>query len=193
MSVTVKVCGITRAADADFAVASGADALGFNFYPKSPRYIDPAHAAAMTTPDVLRVGIFVDTSLRDIAEVARKARLDVVQVYGDQTPAFNFPLPVWKAFRVTPEWTGAACGWAEAVLLDGPTPGEGTPFDWKAAGRMSTRFLIAGGLDGDNVAEAIRTARPWGVDACSRLESAPGIKDPEKVARFIQAARTAIV
>ena len=80
---------------------------------------------------------------------------------------------------------------AEAVLLDGPVPGSGTAFDWAQAQGLRTPFLLAGGLDADNVAEAIRIAHPCGVDACSRLESSPGIKDPRKVARFVQAARAA--
>jgi phosphoribosylanthranilate isomerase len=189
----VKICGITRAEDAVAAVDAGADALGFNFYLNSPRYIDPALAGEIDSRGALRVGIFVDATPAAATAAARLARLDVLQLYGGCGAAEYVPFRVWKAYRVTAGWTPPADTGAEAVLLDGPAPGTGAAFDWQVARKVQVPFLLAGGLDADNVAEAIRVTRPWGVDACSRLESAPGIKDSEKVARFIQAARTALL
>jgi phosphoribosylanthranilate isomerase len=191
MSVKVKICGITRQEDADDAARAGADALGFNFYEKSPRYIDAERAGSIQTDGILRVGVFVNSSPDQVREIARTARLDVVQLHGDERSSDYLPLHVWKAYRVTPGWTVPDQDAADAILLDGPVPGTGSSFDWSIAQQVQGRFLLAGGLDAENVAEAIRITRPWGVDACSRLESSPGIKDSEKVARFIQAARTA--
>jgi phosphoribosylanthranilate isomerase len=189
----VKICGITSQADADAAIEAGASALGFNFYRQSPRYLSPATAAAIrTTPDVLRVGIFVDESPADVAAVAAEAVLDIVQLHGSENPRDYAPLRIWKAFRVTngTELQFAAAG-AEAVLLDGPSPGSGEAFDWSLAQDCGTRLILAGGLDPENVKAAIEAVRPWGVDACSRLESAPGIKDHKKLQRFVAAARMA--
>jgi phosphoribosylanthranilate isomerase len=193
MSITIKICGITRAEDAESAIAAGADALGFNFYEKSPRYIAPDRVSAMATAGVLRVGVFVNAPPDAVSRIARTARLDIVQLHGDEDPADYAPLRIWKAYRVTREWTVPARSNAEAILLDGPAPGSGAAFDWTLADRIPVPFLIAGGLDADNVMRAIRITNPWGVDACSLLESAPGVKDPGKVARVIRAARTATV
>lgn len=177
----VKVCGITNQEDAD--AAAGADAIGFNFYPKSPRYVRPDVAAGIHTT-ALRVGVFVDLPAAEVASIAAEARLDVVQLHGSEQVGDYLPLRVWKAFRVT---LGDAEG-AEAVLLDGPAPGSGEAFDWSRVGATEVRLILAGGLGPDNVAEAIRQVRPWGVDACSRIESAPGKKDHDKMRRFIEAA-----
>ena len=179
----VKVCGITTQEDAAAAEQAGADALGFNFYPKSPRYLSPAAAARISSTS-LRVGVFVDAPPSAVQAIAEEAGLDVVQLHGSER-ASDYPgLRVWKAFRVT---LGDAAG-AEAVLLDGPAPGSGEPFDWGRVPSTSLRLILAGGLGPDNVAEAIRQVRPWGVDACSRIESAPGRKDHDKMRRFIETA-----
>ena len=205
----VKVCGITNQADAD--AAAGAGALGFNFYRPSPRYVDPESAAAIVTPaGVLRVGVFVNEPRA--VEIARQARLDVIQLHGDEQAA-PAGFPVWKAFRVTSDFSMDRLTFpAEAFLLDAPGElygGSGHTFDWtrakgaadwtraKGAADWSRakgaerKILLAGGLGPDNVQQAIATARPWGVDACSRLELRPGIKDHTKVARFIELALTA--
>src|SRR5687767_11006099 len=121
----VKVCGITNQDDANAAEKAGADALGFNFYPKSPRYIKPADAARIRT-NVVRVGVFVDEPPASVAAIAHEAGLDIVQLHGAECAADYVPLRVWKAFRVT---LGEAEG-VEAVLLDGPAPGTGESFDW---------------------------------------------------------------
>jgi phosphoribosylanthranilate isomerase len=180
----IKICGITNREDALAAVDAGASALGFNFYPKSPRYITPDAAAeiAMDLP-ILKVGVFVDN--------LAPTNMDVLQLHGNESPE-DVPAGrrVWKAFRVTPEWDASimsAFSNVEAFLLDGPTPGAGISFDWRKATGMK-QVILAGGLGPDNVAEAIRQARPWGVDACSRLERAPGLKDHDKVRRFVRAA-----
>ncbi len=181
----VKVCGITRREDALVAAEAGASAIGFIFYPDSPRYIAPERAAALGEGlDLWKVGIFVDEAPWDIAAVMQTAHLDVAQIYGgDVIPGTR----VWRAFRVTEAsgWGGAA----EAILLDGEK--NGASFDWSLARRAAEKVIVGGGLDASNVAEAIRIAEPWGVDASSKLESAPGIKDHDKVRAFVKAAREA--
>lgn len=184
----VKVCGITRREDAEVAVNAGASAIGFIFVPKSPRYVKPETAAELGEGlNILKVGIFVDEQAEAIEAVARAAKLDVVQLYGGETPIDS---RVWRAFRVNQGIDRAAIGSAEAVLLDGPANGLG--FDWTQAQGIADRVIVAGGLTPDNVAEAIRVARPWGVDASSGLEAAPGIKDHDKVRRFVQRAQEAL-
>ncbi len=183
----VKVCGITRREDAEVAVEAGASAIGFIFVATSPRCVAPETAAALGEGlDVLKVGIFVDQPASAIEAVARAAKLDVVQLYGGETPLDS---RVWRAFRVNQGIDRNRIGGAEAVLLDGPANGQG--FDWTEAQGIAERIIVAGGLTPDNVAEAIRIARPWGVDASSGLESAPGIKDHDKVRRFVKRAQEA--
>ncbi|HLK65095.1 MAG TPA: phosphoribosylanthranilate isomerase [Bryobacteraceae bacterium] len=195
----LKICGITNQTDADAAIEAGATAVGFNFYPHSPRYIAPAHAAAITSnPGVLRVGVFVNESPARVEEIARIASLHVAQLHGDETPA-DYPasLSVWKAVRVTASFDSSVyddCP-AEALLLDGPAAGlyggAGKTFNWSLAGVSTRRIILAGGLDASNVAQAIALVRPWGIDACSRIESAPGKKDHKKMTDFLEAARRA--
>lgn len=190
----VKVCGITNREDAMAAVEAGAGALGFNFYPKSPRYIAPADAAAIAVPPgILRVGVFVNEPR--VREIVAEAGLDIAQLHGNETEAPE-GVRVWKAFRVNNVFRleDIEAFPAEAFLLDTPTElygGSGHTFDWSRARGASRRILLAGGLDADNVETAIRVARPWGVDACSRLESSPGRKDHSRMARFIAAALAA--
>ena len=192
----VKVCGITSTEDAQAAITAGATAVGFNFYPKSPRYITAEKAAGIETPEgVLRVGVFVNEPSDTLRAIARSATLDIVQLHGDEPPeALPCDLRVWKAFRVDARFTPTQLDSypVEAFLLDGPAGkeygGNGQPFAWAAAAGLHHRILIAGGLDASNVGLAIRAAHPWGVDACSRLESAPGRKDNDKVRAFVRAA-----
>jgi phosphoribosylanthranilate isomerase len=205
----IKICGITRREDALAAVDAGASAIGFIFYPKSPRYVRPEQARELGQGvTALKVGVFVDESPASIEEVMRSAKLDVVQIYGGTVSAGT---RVWRAFRMPVESCdmvesvmaleeAGVFSNADAVLLDGP--GNGASFDWEFARGLrealrdepggAERVIIAGGLDASNVAEAIRAAEPWGVDASSRLESAPGIKDHKKVREFIRAARAAV-
>jgi phosphoribosylanthranilate isomerase len=180
----IKICGITRREDALAAVEAGASALGFIFYPKSPRYVTPSAAAELGDGiEAWRVGVFVDESPTAVEAVMRAAKLDVAQIYGGAIPE---DIRVWKAFR--PSDTVSPEG-AEAILLDGPA--NGISFDWTVARDAAHKIIVAGGLDASNVGEAIRIAKPWGVDASSKLESAPGIKDHEKVRAFVKAAREA--
>jgi phosphoribosylanthranilate isomerase len=180
----VKICGITRRQDAEAAADAGASAIGFVFYPKSPRCIAPQDAAELGRDlPVWKVGVFVDETAASVEAVMRAARLDVAQLYGGETPA---GARIWRAWRVTDAFDESVARGAEALLLDGPA--NGISFDWSKARGAAERVILAGGLDAGNVAEAIRIARPWGVDASSRLESAPGVKDPEKVRRFVRAA-----
>jgi phosphoribosylanthranilate isomerase len=190
----LKICGITTLHDAQAATAAGATAIGFNFYPGSPRYITPDRAAAIPTPTgVRRVGVFVNESPAGIEKIARIAALDTAQLHGDESPA-DYPtqLTVWKAARINGDFTFQPYADlpAEAVLLDGPA--SGLTFDWTLAAARRQRIIIAGGLDATNVARAIELAHPWGVDACSRIESCPGIKDHVKMQAFLQAAKAAL-
>jgi phosphoribosylanthranilate isomerase len=191
--MTIKVCGITSREDAVAAVACGATALGFNFYPRSPRCVEPETAREMGAGlPVLKVGVFVNEPAARVAEILRVANLDVAQLHGDEGPA-QYPAGarVWKAVRVDSAFDMRA--WdtcpAEALLLDGQSSGKS--FDWHLAAQAAHKIIVAGGLDAGNVARAIALARPWGVDACSKLESAPGKKDHAKMAAFVKAAREA--
>ncbi len=202
----IKVCGITRLEDAIHAVREGATAVGFNFYPGSPRYVDfgrGAILASVVPRNVLKVGVFVDETSERIMEVARAVSLDVVQLHGNEPP-FDCealePLRVWKAVRIADGWNpdSLADYSCEAFLLDTAGDrdlrgGTGRSFPWEIARRAARhgRIIIAGGLDGSNVVEAIHTGAPWGVDASSKLESAPGVKDPKKVREYLGNARRA--
>lgn len=196
----VKICGITTVEDAQASVQAGADAIGLNFYPPSPRYVTPGQAALISVAipkQVLTVGVFVSPTLAELTAVMQQVRLDVVQVHGT-LPTLPNPLPwrLWQAARMDDQFTAAQlAGPAEAYLLDTPAQhlhgGTGQTFDWHRAQGLPKPIVLAGGLAADNVAEAIATARPWGVDACSRLESRPGYKDAYQVQQFIAAARAA--
>jgi phosphoribosylanthranilate isomerase len=183
----VKVCGITRREDAEVAVHAGASALGFVFVSSSPRCVTPVQAAALGDGlAVWKVGIFAGETAASIEAVMRTARLDIAQIYGGEAPQ---SARVWKAFRVAGKPEAVGQDSCEAVLLDGLA--NGRSFDWTLARGVGDKIIVAGGLDASNVADAIRAARPWGVDACSGLESGPRIKDHEKVRRFVAAALNA--
>jgi phosphoribosylanthranilate isomerase len=203
--VIVKICGITNQEDADAAIVGGATAIGFNFYSRSPRYIAPDRAAAIASaPGILRVGVFVNQEGARVDEVARIASLAVAQLHGDETPA-DYPaaVAVWKAARVSEGFRFSEYEQlpANALLLDGAAAelygGAGKTFDWSLlkmhlATHTTRRIILAGGLDASNVAQAVALVHPWGVDACSRIESAPGKKDHIKMNEFLQAARAAL-
>lgn len=196
----VKVCGITNAEDAAAAIDDGANAIGFNFYASSPRYIAPERAAEIPTANgVRRVGVFVNEAPRRVEEIARIAGLDVAQLHGEETMSeYPAAVMVWKAVRVSAgfDFAGFADSATEALLLDGPAGnlygGAGINFDWHLARATVRRIVLAGGLDASNVEEAVAIARPWGVDACSRIESSPGKKDHRKMLEFVRAARKAL-
>lgn len=194
----VKICGVTNLEDALAASEGGARALGFNFYPRSPRYIDWESAArwiSSVPAGVWKVGVFVNEPPDKVSALARCLGLDVVQLHGDETPA-DYPqgLRVWKAARVGGAFRISDIDQdpAEAVLLDSPANGgyggSGKTFDWSVAAGSTKKIIIAGGLDAGNVRQAIEQAKPWGVDACSGIECVPGRKDHGKMARFLKAA-----
>ena len=205
----VKICGITNLEDALLSAGFGADALGFNFYEKSPRYISPEKARGITDrlPEgVLKVGVFANELLDKIIETAEIARLDAIQLHGDESPEFvsrmrdRTSAEIIKALRVTAEFEPAEslAYDADAILLDAFSPdelgGTGDTFDWEIAARVSAlnpRLYLAGGLKPENVYTAIEAVRPYAVDACSGLEIRKGKKDPEKVEMFIQSIRNA--
>ncbi len=202
----VKVCGLTREEDALAAVEAGADAVGFVFWPRSPRAVAPEVAGRIgrsLPPSAVRVGVFVDASPDEMARVADVAGLDLQQLHGDEPPASAQELcrPAWKALRVdagfasrdAARWSGLVSG----LLLDtraAAPGGTGTTFDWALArhAREHASFLmLAGGLSSANVEAAIAAARPDGVDVSSGVEQAPGRKDPEKIRAFVAAVRRA--
>jgi phosphoribosylanthranilate isomerase len=198
----VKVCGITTLEDALRAADLGADALGFIFYPKSPRYISPPEAAEIIRglpPFVASVGVFVDCPTDEIDSIAATCSLTAAQLHGSETPEFcdQFRMKVIKAFRVRdarlpPEIDRYR---TDAILLDafveGSPGGTGRTFAWEVA-REAKRFgrvILAGGLNCENIRDAIETVRPYAVDVSSGVETAPGKKDPVRLAEFLKKAK----
>ena len=192
----VKICGITRLEDAEAAVEAGAGAIGFIFWPNSPRFVDPHRArriAAALPPFVTAVGVFVNQPLEYVKGVASLVRLGAVQLHGDETPAFAalVPGPVIKAVPAGSD-TGA---WSSRVrlLLDVHDPvargGTGRTVDWAAAADLAAQrgILLAGGLTPDNVADAVAQVRPFGIDVSSGVERAPGIKDHQRLRALFEA------
>jgi phosphoribosylanthranilate isomerase len=198
----VKICGITNIEDARLCVKFGADALGFNFYRKSPRFIEVEKAREIIEQlhgEVLKVGVFVNESLENIAEIAITAKLDAIQLHGEETPKFcreikqKTNLEIIKAFRVSPDFTpeDVLKYDVDAILLDAYNPkehgGTGETFDWEIAKKVreiSPKMYLAGGLWAGNVEIAIRKVEPYGVDSCSLLEKRNGKKDEEKIRLF---------
>lgn len=198
----VKICGVTSEEDALLAVAMGADAIGFNFVPSSPRFLAVGRAADIAKrlpPEILTVGIFRNEAPARVVDLTHQAGLRAAQLHGhesaDDTRWVRERVPfVIKVFPGgDPELARAAAYNADVVMLDSASPGSGRVFDWSLAegAPSGLRILLAGGLTPDNVAEAIERVRPWGVDVASGTESAPGVKDPSLVRRFISAAKEA--
>ena len=204
-ALRVKICGITSAADARLAVDASADALGFNFVEGTPRFVTPAAAAAIIAelpPFVTPVGIFWDHPAGHVKAVAEQCRLGALQFHGDEPPEslVDHRLPLIKTIKVrgAGDLARMEAYAVAAFLLDSPerwSEGEGrAPISWTLAGQAAAagrRIILAGGLTPDNVAAAIRTARPWAVDVASGVEARPGTKDADKVRRFVAAARAA--
>jgi phosphoribosylanthranilate isomerase len=193
----VKICGITRAEDAEAAVALGAAAVGFVFWPKSPRFVDPfrARAIAASLPAfVTPVGVFVNQPVDYIDQVASLVRLGAVQLHGDEEPddAVRLKCPVIKAVTAgsttVDRWPALV-----TLLVDAHDPvvrgGTGRTADWSAAAALAARrrVVLAGGLTADNIGEAIDRVQPYGVDVSSGVESAPGIKDRRKLEDLFKA------
>jgi phosphoribosylanthranilate isomerase len=199
----LKVCGITRLTDALHAVQHGATAIGFVFWPKSPRCVGPERAAeiiAELPSNVTTVGVFVNEPVVGIRQVVAAAGLTMVQLHGDEPPAYADALPVPLLRSVTlDEVPDVFDDWpaGTAWLLDAADPvrrgGTGKTVDWQraAAAARDRQVVLAGGLTPENVAEAIGIVRPFGVDVSSGVEAAPGVKDFAKVARFLENAKRA--
>ncbi|HET9479904.1 MAG TPA: phosphoribosylanthranilate isomerase [Pyrinomonadaceae bacterium] len=200
----VKICGITSLEDALAAVDAGADALGFNFYRPSPRYISPVAARAITDQlpeSIVKAGVFVNEELESVVRIVNEAGLSAVQLHGDESPDYCRELRgryVIKAFGAVNDLDFADYQ-VDAIMLDTKDEllrgGTGRVFDWIIAQRArqsvkSVALFLAGGLSPDNVAEAIATVRPYAVDACSSLEDAPGRKNHERMRAFVKAARS---
>jgi phosphoribosylanthranilate isomerase len=205
--VKVKICGITNWTDARRAVEAGAQFLGFNFYRPSPRYIRPAAARRIIRrlPDgITAVGVFVNESEANMLAIARRVGLDYLQLHGNEPPEqvarLKREIPVIKAVRVRDSFRPKqldSLGRASAILLDGFDArrhgGTGKTFNWNLArgSNGSRRIFLAGGLTPENVAEAIRVARPYAVDVCSGVEARPGRKDPARIVALMWAVKAA--
>ena len=199
----LKICGITRLTDALHAIDHGAGALGFVFWRESPRYIAPERAAeiiASLRPDVDAVGVFVNEPVDGIRAIVAKTGISAVQLHGDETPDYAAKLgwPVMRAIRVD-QAEAAAGAWPAGTtfLIDAADRvrrgGTGAMVDWEQAATAARgrRVVLAGGLTPENVATAIGMVRPVGVDVSSGVEDAPGVKNRDKVARFLASARSA--
>ncbi|WCJ58906.1 phosphoribosylanthranilate isomerase [Fontisphaera persica] len=204
MPVRIKICGITSAADAQAAVAAGADALGFVFYEKSPRYVTPAQAREIMAglpPLVVRVGVMVNPAA-ELVQQAVQAGIQVLQFHGEETPEVcrQQAVPVIKGFRLQDELSLLGCReytglpWLLDSYVAGQAGGTGAVFNWELAVKAKASnpvIILAGGLTPDNVAEAVRRVRPYAVDVSSGVESAPGKKDAAKMRAFVAAVRAA--
>lgn len=206
--VLVKICGITNLDDALAAADAGANALGFNFYPPSPRYVSPETARSIidqlaknSSPDLLTVGVFVNESLTTIKEIAALAGVAALQLHGNESPEYCKELAghyLIKVFSANDEFAAKSVLDYEvaAIMLDAfdkeAIGGTGKLSNWTIARQASELFpklFLAGGLSAENVGDAIRQVNPYAVDACSRLENVPGRKDPHKMRAFVTAVR----
>ena len=200
----VKVCGICTSVDAELAITAGVDAIGMVFYSKSPRHVSIATArviASAIPPFVSTVGLFVNSSQQHIREVLSEVQLDLLQFHGDEDEAFcsSFNLPYIKAIRLKADtdlvqvFNNYAS--ARGILLDSykkdTRGGTGETFDWNIIPQdLPLPVILAGGLDGNNVAQAISVAKPWAVDVSSGVEELPGKKDQKKIEQFIDAVES---
>ena len=212
----IKICGITEPNDARAVIEAGADAVGLNFYPASPRFVDREKARRIRdvlSPDIVKVGVFVNAAAKDICQIFDELELDLIQLHGDETPDFLTQLggrPVMRAFRLGAEGLQPVFDYLERctqlrcapklVLVDALVKdvygGSGQSADWSVCGEYSCQqdvppLVLAGGLTPSNVAEAINQVRPGAVDTASGVESSPGQKDHEAVRAFVRAARKA--
>ena len=197
----IKVCGLRRAQDVEWAVMHGATAVGFIFWPRSPRYVDPDRAAALVRlvpPDVATVGVFVNEDADAIRDVAARTGVSMVQLHGDEAPevAAQLDRPVMKAMGVEAV-RDTAWPLGTTVLLDVTDRerrgGTGQLVDWTQAAEVARvrNVVLAGGLVPDNVEAAIAAVRPYGVDVSSGVEDEPGVKNPGQVRLFLERARAA--
>ena len=206
MRTRVKICGITRPADADSAARAGADAVGLVFYPPSPRFVSIERAVEVRSalpPFVQSVALFVNPDAAQVAQVLGRVGPSLLQFHGEETREFctQFGVPYIKACRVAAgvdllKYLRAfpdASGWLVDAFVDG-YGGKGKRFDWSLVpGQRDRPLILSGGLARDNVREAIRRVRPWGVDVSSGVESAKGVKDSAMISAFIEEVRHADV
>ena len=194
----IKFCGMTRPCDLEAANRLKPDDIGFVFAKKSRRFIPPDRAAElkrMLSDDILAVGVFVDAPLSTVAELLNQGVIDIAQLHGHEDETWLRHLrsltdrPVWKAFRITnPEdLLRAEVSGADRILLDAGA-GDGAVFDWSLLDGIHRPYILAGGLNPENVTQAIRTLHPQAVDVSSGIETG-GFKDPEKMAAFVKAVR----
>jgi len=207
----IKICGIKTLKDARAAIEAGADYLGFNFYPRSVRFIERQACAEITSvlkkehPHVNLVGVFVNSSFTAVQDILNACSLHLAQLHGDETPEMvaSFEGKAFKAIRwstdsetdsrTITDFVRTRRGVGPALLVDaavkGLYGGSGVTADWNGAAELAKQYplLLAGGLTPENVADAIRQVRPWGVDVASGVESAPGEKDSGKMKAFVKA------
>lgn len=213
----VKICGITRTEDALAAAAAGADAIGLNFYPGSKRCLDQQRASeiiAQIPTGVLPVGLFVNAEASEVVRLFDELRLGLIQIHGDEPPEYLAQLgdrPTMRAFRMGPDGWPPIVAYLDhcrrlrclprMVLIDGFQPGQyggtGQTADWALLADWRWRLgdlplVLAGGLTAENVADAVRAVQPAAVDTASGVETAPGMKDPIKVSRFVREARLSL-
>jgi len=203
----IKICGIKTLKDAFAAIDAGADYLGFNFYSKSIRFIEKETCAGVISvlkkehPQIKLVGVFVNSSVEEIENILKICHLNLAQLHGDETPETFAQLAprVFKAFRGIPsDITGYERIDAPVFLVDaavkGVYGGSGVTADWSAAAELAKKYplLLAGGLTPENVADAVRQVKPWGVDTASGVESAPGEKDAGKMSAFVKSVNQTI-
>ncbi len=210
--VLVKVCGITNLDDALAAIDAGANALGFNFYQRSPRYLAPEAARSIidclpetSAQELLMVGVFVNESLDVVKQIAATAGISALQLHGDESPEYCKALSDYyliKVFSAGEKFEPDAIldYDVQAIMFDAVDKekfgGTGQLSNWsvaRQAAELSPRLFLAGGLSAENVTEAINQVKPYAVDACSLLERAPGLKDHERVRAFVAAVREASV
>jgi phosphoribosylanthranilate isomerase len=197
----VKICGITTEDDALLAVAMGADAVGFVFAP-SPRQVPVQQVYDITRrlpPEIMTVGVFRDEHPKRVVDIVHRSGVKGAQLHGNESgdvvaeiaKAVRFLVKAYPAGSPLISASGSLA--TDTIMIDGPSPGSGHLFDWSLVGEIpeGMRMILAGGLTPDNVADAVQTVTPWGVDVATGVESAPGKKDPLKVKRFIERARAA--
>ncbi len=201
--VEIKICGITNIDDARIAAECGADALGFIFYPRSKRYVVPAKAKEIIQRlprEIIKVGVFVNHEIQEVKEIVQFCGLHLIQLHGHELPEYCAQFPVSSLIKAVSCQTGKEIQElrnypVRAILMDGRDPGcyggTGKKSDWRLAIRIKEKhpLILAGGLDKQNIREAIETVRPQGVDINSGVEISPGKKDPNKIREIMKIVR----